>query len=592
LDLARAFALVDVEIPSGTGSPDESATQPLEFRLDVLSSEEACGYGNVTLDGQVLPQSAHGDVLTGQGTVTTDGRNAVLASWTFRCIKVNNQPDSQFLKFTIDFVDGSAMNDVGFSALFRQTGPTEIINLNTNLRIPDTIAANPNREGLLTAGQEVGSPQNGIDHDLAELDWMYSQLYELKLVIAEKQQAIAEYAYEHTDQFEEDIKDCDSLKCMLAAVVQKVKYTANEVYGKITGHDELADEEFGHFLRLPFKKPYWPKIPPFHPGKGKHGNHTRGRPKGNHIHPLPPHWRKPKHFLPVCRPLPHHKPLGGHGPLPPPHEGPPHGKPPGARIPPPPSPLAPSHQDPFHVTDIERPAPPQENIPPPLPSPKDFDRPQRKIHIKPLQIVMFTGIVFLLALFLVALHRRICTPAKREYRKARREKRRRRRAVCRVARKYAISRFLSRMSGNTSGDESPDDYEEKRAQIAEDSSSEDDMSTTMTEEIASFQYAASIVDDIVSAEEGRTRTVAYAHGHAPHPIPIPAQEQRSTMCDYYTGSQVGDDEQLPAYEDHDSSEMSSVISDGFRYTPGSSDYSPSNSASGNNSNILGPDTKT
>lgn len=149
---------------------------------------------------------------------------------------------------------------------------------------------------------------------------------------------------------------------------------------------------------------------------------------------------------------------------------------------------------------------------------------------------------------------------------------------------------MSLVSGRGSDDDSSADYEEKRDQLL--AESEDDMSTTMTEEIAQFRNAASVVDDIVSAEEGRARTAAYVHGHIPEPIPIPAREESALVRDYDIGSQVGDGEELPAYEDNDGSEMSSVVADGFRYTPGSSEYSPQQSTSGSVSDILGPDTKT
>lgn len=209
--------------------------------------------------------------------------------------------------------------------------------------------------------------------------------------------------------------------------------------------------------------------------------------------------------------------------------------------------------------------------------------------MKALKIVKYSAIGFLFAILVSALHRRGWTPTKRAERKALRGERRRRRASRRAARKHIIRRFLSRMSGYGTDDESTADYEEKREQLL--SESEDGMSTTMTEEIAQFKYAASVVDDMVSAEEGRARTVAYVHGHRPEPIPIPAREETALMRVYDMGSQVGDGEELPAYEDHDGSEMSSVIADGFRYTPGSSEYSPQQSASGSVSDILGPDTK-
>jgi hypothetical protein len=198
---------------------------------------------------------------------------------------------------------------------------------------------------------------------------------------------------------------------------------------------------------------------------------------------------------------------------------------------------------------------------------------------KMLRIIKFIAIGILFAFLVIALHRRSCTSTHKKARRARREERHRRRAHRRAAKKYAISRFLSRFSSSSSDDEF-DDYEEKQKALLADE--EDRLSTTMTEEISQFRNAASVVEDIVSAEEGRSQVSM---------VPIPVSESSSLMRDYDIGSQVGDGEELPAYEDNDGSEDSSFVADGFRYTPGSSEYSPSHSPAGSVSDILGPDNK-
>jgi hypothetical protein len=111
------------------------------------------------------------------------------------------------------------------------------------------------------------------------------------------------------------------------------------------------------------------------------------------------------------------------------------------------------------------------------------------------------------------------------------------------------------------------------------------MSTTMTEDITQLRNAAEVVGDIVVAEQERVLNVV-------EPISIPANETRPLMRDFETLSQLGDEEDLPAYEDNDGSDASSFIADGFRYTPGSTEYSPSHSPAGSVSDILGPDTKS
>ena len=217
--------------------------------------------------------------------------------------------------------------------------------------------------------------------------------------------------------------------------------------------------------------------------------------------------------------------------------------------------------------------------PPPGPPPHHRNR-----LGKVLAIVKFTSIGFLFAFLLVALHRRTCTPEKRRDRASRRafrrEHREKRRAYRRAVHKHAIIKLLARISGNGSGsdDDDFDDFEEKRQALLSDA--EDGMSTTMTEDITQLRNAADVIGDIVAAEEVRSE-----------PMPILVSEDRPLMQDFEIGSQVGDGEELPAYEDNDGSEMSSMIADGFRYTPGSSDYSPSHSPAGSVSDILGPDTK-
>jgi len=113
------------------------------------------------------------------------------------------------------------------------------------------------------------------------------------------------------------------------------------------------------------------------------------------------------------------------------------------------------------------------------------------------------------------------------------------------------------------------------------------MSTTMTEDITQLRNAAEVVGDMVTAAEGRSQAIV-------EPVSIPAvTETRPLMQDFEIGSQVGDGEELPAYEDNDGSEASSFVADGFRYTPGSSEYSPPHSPpAGSVSDILGPDTKS
>jgi hypothetical protein len=280
----RSIALITVEVPR---SPDGRPSQSLPFRLDIFQSEEACGYANVTLDGQALPGDFTADqdhVATGSGSITTNEQAVIDATWSFHCVKVNGQPQMQFLKFDIGSLNGTPVEDIAFSVLFRQTGSPEVVNVNTDPSVPDELAANPNPWVLVADDDDVHVPQYSID----DLDELRQQLRELEYLIAQKEQAIANHAHE---RFEEDIKKCHGLKCIAIAAGQTVHHAAHKTYEKIRGHDEKA----------------WD---PFH----KHDNHG----KNEAWDPL--HWKKPHHPLPICR-FPHHEPShpSKHRPPHPPH---------------------------------------------------------------------------------------------------------------------------------------------------------------------------------------------------------------------------------------------------------------------------------
>ncbi|RGP79685.1 hypothetical protein FLONG3_2239 [Fusarium longipes] len=213
-----------------------------------------------------------------------------------------------------------------------------------------------------------------------------------------------------------------------------------------------------------------------------------------------------------------------------------------------------------------------EGHPPPPPPPPPPHHP----------IIVILGIVAIaLALFsgiaIAYIHRRIARLSPESRRAIRRafrqtpEERRKGSAL-----KAAYRAFISRCVEN--------DEDEKEAMLSGDRRrrSSSASSVTMEEEIASFREAANMVDGIVAAEEGNSSHGSYRYASG---SPVHSRSTRHPAAAIYRN--FPDDESLPAYGDdeHDSS----VISDGCRYTPGSSDYTPSASGS-NASDVLG-DTK-
>jgi hypothetical protein len=188
-------------------------------------------------------------------------------------------------------------------------------------------------------------------------------------------------------------------------------------------------------------------------------------------------------------------------------------------------------------------------------------------------LALFSGIA------IAYIHRRIARlspESRRAIRRAFRQSREERRKGS--AWKAAYRAFISRCVEN--------DEDEKEAMLNGDRRrrSSSASSVTMEEEIASFREAANMVDGIVAAEEGHN-THARSYSYIPgSPVSSRPTHHHPAAAAYRS---FPDDESLPAYDDDERD--SSVVSDGCRYTPGSSDYTPSTSGS-NASDVLG-DTK-
>jgi hypothetical protein len=220
--------------------------------------------------------------------------------------------------------------------------------------------------------------------------------------------------------------------------------------------------------------------------------------------------------------------------------------------------------------------------------------PMHGLH--PLKILL-SVVLFALVFHLV---KRCCFGCKQRLRE-RRERRRRLRAERRAARRAAfrqacrnvvarvfrprardeekpcenlIHSFFRRLLKRISGDE------EKEAMLQQaESDGDSDIGNTMEQEIAQFRAAASVVTDLVAAEEGRAQYTI-----PPRETPRewrPTPPSPGTFAEY-----MPDDDIPPAYTERRRSVSSSngdasLISDGFRITPGTSRYTPSSSSSEN-----------
>ncbi|XXG94501.1 hypothetical protein Hte_000758 [Hypoxylon texense] len=612
-EINNPYALINLDI---NPTSDDAGTTLL--RLDVHPSRLPCGYGNVTINDGQLAQDENG---IGSGFITTE-HGTLLANWDFTCVHLEDEYQGQVMNFQVVSVDERKVQDVGFTIQFQQMAPTSISFINvTESIIKATISTE------VADDPPHGEPSVTLEEELANLKSMMRQLAALEYAISSKVQYISDvYDFKRPDEFH-SFAECDSLKCIVKTMYNRAKHMASRL-----GHWPEHDGPFGSRHGRPF--PHMNEGHGRHPGFPHHGNH------GNHSHPGPPHFPPPPfcHCPPPPPPPPHGKPPHGK----PPHGGPPHGGPPhrepphgephhGDDTPPPPGfhdgfP-PPSHHfpgddrphgppGPFDTFDNDMEPPTDfdgDKHEPPKPiieSENDFperpplhDRPphhgdrmppQHPPHHPPgppphfgppglfhaISILHIGAIVVLLALLISAIHTRCFTASRQSRRTGCCGRHRAREGRCqhpdgaRVSRRTAIAAKYSEVvrwlkEGLRRQEIEDEEKEAIMRRIGSESEEEEDtLSTTMEQEIAQFRAVASVVGSLVAAEEGHSRE--YARETRQRDAPAPPSPT-SAFPDY-----ASVDEELPAYDE--GSDDSRFVADGFRYTPGSSCYTPNGSS--------------
>ena len=207
------------------------------IRLDVLESDVACGYGNITLDGQSLHQDENG---SGSGSITTEHGHLISANWKFTCVEEDGRHE-QLMKFDVVYVDDRRVLDAGFTVQFRQVAPVQITHL-------DGAKYEASVPGTASSSEDAGHPSApaSLEDELAILEMMRLQLILLEQAIAEKEQYLAE-TFNHREASEEGSDDalsqCDSLSCVVRTIFKDVKGMANKVYAQDWETTQTSEHE-------------------------------------------------------------------------------------------------------------------------------------------------------------------------------------------------------------------------------------------------------------------------------------------------------------------------------------------------------------
>ncbi|KAK7753275.1 hypothetical protein SLS62_004794 [Diatrype stigma] len=538
------------------------------LRFDVLESDAACGYGNITLDGQELYQDETG---FGSGSLVTEHGNLIVADWKFTCSELGNEHQEQQIKFDVIYIDENKVRDVGFSLQFRQVAPVAI----TSIDGAEYLIEGPDAEsGRGDARGPSTSP--GVDDELALLEMMRLQLAQLENAIAKKEKYIAETfgLRDHLEGGGSHLMHCDSVRCVVKTVLKNVKGMAHG----------LSPGDHHHHPKRPTSPPFGHEAldtsPHEHSPQDPMGTHRGGFQVQSHQTTSSPHEIPTQEFHPIK-----------------------------------------SHERPFHVNEEEI------NDVPLTQAPQGHHPHMHNIDDTKLAIRLFT-VLTVLGLIISAVHTRCCAKARAAQCDGRRgrshnEKRAARRARCLALRQkfretaqawgwqwrrpgtpgvedeekdiaaapasgdyYPAeeTRRYSRSSRDRDDGDADDD--------AEDSDVDSDaLSTTMEQELAQFRAVAGVVGDMIAAEEGRRLRAAvavavdthhqhghygggvYGHAHA-HASPSPT----STLPEY-----AAMDEPLPPYDEGSNDPL--FVADGFQYTPGSSAYTPDSSGSSQASSL-------
>lgn len=311
-------AFITLQLPESDDAPPSS--QDIVFRFDIQESSDACGHGNISINGQKLPEG-------GSGSFAVDDDRIMDATWNLTCVAWNDVPQEQLLSLNVDSINGQDVEDVGFTLRFQQVAPVWISDVEGAASMTRVHSINQQAKPDCDDDEELD-----VEAEMAELDTLKWQVAELEQQIFAKEHRLAHALGWPQHPRPPMIEECDSLKCVFGALFHKVKGAAFSIYG---GEDFPGFHGMRHHRGPPgaghFRK--HPHGPSSFEHEGHH-NHTKN---GTHPHHPPP-FAHPPPFCKCAPPPPpppgHHGPPS-HGPVPPPPPPPP---PAGAWPPPPPPP--------------------------------------------------------------------------------------------------------------------------------------------------------------------------------------------------------------------------------------------------------------
>lgn len=219
------------------------------FNLQAFPSEKPCGTSNLTLNGVPLLQEWESAGIHAQGlaSVNSSGHELNLflrSDCLYGSEGISGPSATQLLTFTIEKVNSQIIKSIsGFSLSFKQAPTPELLRLSVvpdfeardqpyseawrnppaNLRL---IPVSEDQEGFETQRQLT------IADHIEDLNRLEAQATLLQKLIEEKKEFIKAEFKEGAHALKEEIKQCESLVCIIKAIGRKVRAAAHVVYLK------------------------------------------------------------------------------------------------------------------------------------------------------------------------------------------------------------------------------------------------------------------------------------------------------------------------------------------------------------------------
>lgn len=546
-------------------------------------AEAECGNaGRVVprVNGLALYHPVSAAVATARGRVTSNlvsglGERTIDASWEVLCIK----DEAQIISFTVHSVgQDKAKETSGFTASFRQRGHPEILRLKgepTDLALEDKqlldVWSKPSVSDRLVVVSRGSA--NNLEHILEDkfrqLDDLKAKAFDLRQTIHERQREIDRLIKQDFRQLTSALKSCRGIKCVFKTTLRKVPQIAHSISNRFRrpqpkelkldgGIHKQGDDCLMYFdenqcdekhtdvfvnllevgsLQAPTNENEEPHSPPTLP-PDIHQSAPPSRPETE-----VPSEQGPPSDHDMSPPSNHGPPPTNHGP-PPHHENSP----------------PPNHPPPPHRHDEMGPPRHRHGGPNGFPV-THFDHHHHHGPPPIVKAIILCVILFTIAAFtfrFVRIRTSIFrNPTRRADRACRREERRNRCTHRRAAAQHRLTQLWSRYRRASNSD----DYDEKRALILE---QEGVLEDAMQGELQTLRSAQEIVDDLYSAEEGRSRL--YHQANRPR---APAAELDAEGSSSATHARIDSLPMYglppPRYEEELEGDMTVV--DGFQYSP-------------------------